>query len=465
MHPTPIVVLDNGASTIKTNVVVADEVDIVLPEPRTVTNAIVRQTKGDKKIFFGHEFDRCKDFATLHYRLPFERGYLTDWDAQKAIWDGLFSSDCLKITTSEASLLITEPYFNLPNIQEQYDQFVFEEYEFQSYYRCTPASLIPYGSLFHDEASDSEGPPECMLIVDSGYSFTHVVPVMSGKVIWRGVRRLDIGGKLLTNHLKELLSLRQYDLMGETYITNDIKEKCCYVSTNYKEDMESSRFHSSKIVQEYILPKYSEGRAGRVKLQGEQIPADEDVVRMNTERFSVPEVLFRPTDIGLDQAGLSSTIADSISSLPGDVQGLFWANIGVVGGNAVFAGFRQRLYVISELRSLAPVEYEVRVFESSNPITAAYFGGAEYARQPGFANVSVTRTEYQEAGSNACIRKFRNGTWQAKEVGDEVPQGAGKEAGRSRVRSRVGKPQLQEADIGIEKQPLRSSRSRMATKG
>ena len=53
--------------------------------------------------------------------------------------------------------------------------------------------------------------------------------------------RLDIGGKLLTNYLKELLSFRQFDLMGETYITNDVKERCCYVSTNYDGDMELSR--------------------------------------------------------------------------------------------------------------------------------------------------------------------------------------------------------------------------------
>ena len=53
--------------------------------------------------------------------------------------------------------------------------------------------------------------------------------------------RIDIGGKLLTNYLKELLSYRQFDLMAETYIANDVKEKCCYVATNYKRDMELSR--------------------------------------------------------------------------------------------------------------------------------------------------------------------------------------------------------------------------------
>ena len=84
-----------------------------------------------------------------------------DWDAQKAIWDDIFTTKYLgvrrthgslapaisnadnspKVAPSEASLLMTEPYFNLPNLQDVYDQFIFEEYEFQSYYRCTRRSM------------------------------------------------------------------------------------------------------------------------------------------------------------------------------------------------------------------------------------------------------------------------------------------------------------------------------------
>lgn len=53
----------------------------------------------------------------------------------------------MKINTSEASLLITEPYFNLPNIQDVYDQFIFEEYEFKAYHRCTrELHLFRWGS-------------------------------------------------------------------------------------------------------------------------------------------------------------------------------------------------------------------------------------------------------------------------------------------------------------------------------
>lgn len=47
-----------------------------------------------------------------------------------------------QVNAPETSLLITEPYFNLPNIAETYDQMVFEEWEFQSYYRCTRKSTL-----------------------------------------------------------------------------------------------------------------------------------------------------------------------------------------------------------------------------------------------------------------------------------------------------------------------------------
>ena len=55
-----------------------------------------------------------------------------------------FQHDLYQADIPESSILITEPYFNLPQIQRIYDQFVFEEYEFKSYYRCTrPCISVP----------------------------------------------------------------------------------------------------------------------------------------------------------------------------------------------------------------------------------------------------------------------------------------------------------------------------------
>ena len=53
--------------------------------------------------------------------------------------------------------------------------------------------------------------------------------------------RLDVGGKLLTNQMKELVSFRQWNMMDETYIMNEVKEACCYVSLNFAQDLETCR--------------------------------------------------------------------------------------------------------------------------------------------------------------------------------------------------------------------------------
>ncbi|TFK90533.1 actin-like protein Arp6 [Polyporus arcularius HHB13444] len=392
---TSTIILDNGASTIKAGVL-----GVHNEQPQVITNAVVR-AKGDNATYIGHEVAKCRDFTSLRYRLPFEKGLLVDWDAQKAIWDGLFSNEALAVNTAESSLLITEPYFNLPNVQDIYDQFVFEEYEFRSYFRCTPAALIPYGHLL---AKPNLPAPECMLVIDSGFSFTHVVPILGGTVVWEAVKRIDVGGKLLTNHLKETVSYRQWNMMEETHIMNEVKEACCFVSEDFSKDLETCRYVSqtlNPIVQEYIFPDYSANRPGRIRTPGESLGESYQTLTMNNERFTVPEILFR-----LDQAGLSATVAASIALLPEDLQGMFWANIGLIGGNTAMPGFRNRL--MSELRSLAPIDCEVAVYASDEPILEAYRSAVAFAARPEFPQSVVTREEYQEMGSSACRRKFRD---------------------------------------------------------
>ena len=57
--------------------------------------------------------------------------------------------------------------------------------------------FIPYGDLPASE-QDVDGPydqgalPECVVVVDTGYSFTHIVPVLAGEVQWFAVKRLHI---------------------------------------------------------------------------------------------------------------------------------------------------------------------------------------------------------------------------------------------------------------------------------
>ena len=56
----------------------------------------------------------------------------------------------------------------------------------------------------------------CGIVLDAGFSFTHAVPLFSNVVLDVGVRRLNLGGKVLTNYLKELVSYRQVQRCNKT---------------------------------------------------------------------------------------------------------------------------------------------------------------------------------------------------------------------------------------------------------
>ena len=132
----------------------------------------------------------------------------------------------------------------------------------------------------------------------------------------------DIGGKLLTNHLKEIISYRQIHVLDETYVMNACKEDSCYVTLNYENDMKQSQHEASinlrknpdfqfKISRDYVLPDFTTIRRGYLKNVSGRKPgtnnedsSTEQSIRLNNERFSVPQVLFSPSDIGIQQLGM-----------------------------------------------------------------------------------------------------------------------------------------------------------------
>lgn len=59
-------------------------------------------------------------------------------------------------------------------------------------------------------------------MLDSGYSFSHVVPYVKGRRVKEGIRRINVGGKKLTNYLKDVISFRQLNVMDETYVINQV---------------------------------------------------------------------------------------------------------------------------------------------------------------------------------------------------------------------------------------------------
>ena len=108
----------------------------------------------------------------------------------------------LQVPTPGASLLMTEPLLNLPSIQRTTLEVVFEQFNFQSFFSA-PGPEFSMRKWAADNPHDAMAQSLSGVVLDAGYSFTHAVPIFDGRVRRSAVRRLRLGGKLLTNLMKE----------------------------------------------------------------------------------------------------------------------------------------------------------------------------------------------------------------------------------------------------------------------
>jgi actin-related protein 6 len=130
---------------------------------------------------------------------------------------------------------------------------------------------------------------------------------------------------------------------------------------------------------------------------------------LSNERFSIPEILFSPSDLGSKQPGLPDIILQSLNVLPPLIQATMLSNVLVVGGTAKIPGFVERLQ--AELRSRIRTEWAVRVRKMDDPVTSTWLGGARMAsRHPDVVReYGVTKEEYLEHGSAWVARRFASG--------------------------------------------------------
>ncbi|CAJ0924388.1 unnamed protein product [Ranitomeya imitator] len=310
-----------------------------------IPNCQFRSKTARLKTFTANQIDEVKDPSGLFYILPFQKGYLVNWDVQRQVWDYLFGKEMFQVDFVESNIIITEPYFNFSSIQESMNEILFEEYQFQAALRVNPGALSAH-RYFHDNPSEL-----CCIIVDTGYSFTHIVPYCRSKKKQEGIirdsiatgsvpqdwrianvvpifkkgsksepgnykphgfmrnrscqtnlisfyeevsyrldhgesldvvyldfskafdtvphKRINVGGKLLTNHLKEIISYRQLHVMDETHVINQVKEDVCYVAADFYKDMEVAKLkgEDNSVMVDYVLPDFSTIKKGFVKVR------------------------------------------------------------------------------------------------------------------------------------------------------------------------------------------------------
>ena len=100
VFPEQTLIVDNGASTMKAGFASSNP---SLDDCHTVPNCLARER--DRKVWVGSETEVVKDFGEMAFRRPIEKGYLVNWEAEKAIWDATFIDSKSKLQVGKPSLL------------------------------------------------------------------------------------------------------------------------------------------------------------------------------------------------------------------------------------------------------------------------------------------------------------------------------------------------------------------------
>ena len=86
-----------------------------------------------------------------------------------------------------------------------------------------------------------------------------------------------------------------------------------------------------------------------------------------------------------------------------EIRGELFANIVLAGGSSMFVGFQERLS--KELLALAPPATQINVVARQEPRFSAWLGGNQLASLNTFAQMSISKDEYDENGPAIVHRK------------------------------------------------------------
>ena len=227
------------------------------------------------------------------------------------------------------------------------------------------------------------------IVVDIGDRID-IVPIQDGFVVESGVFRIPFGGNAITEHLSKLITTKGVRYFSETeaYITRLIKERMCYVSQNYTEDVERCEVNMAAYTRALDVDRF-------------HLPDHRKVIALDSALFKAPEGLLNPNMWGKDVRGLHQLVWDSVQACSIDQRKEMLRSVYLSGGTSRLPGLKERLE--GELRLLAPSSTPVQVHVSEHSNHAAFMGGCVLATLNSFSNsnVLVTREEWNNMGAEA----------------------------------------------------------------
>ena len=131
------------------------------------------------------------------------------------------------------------------------------------------------------------------------------------------------------------------------------------------------------------------------------------LLELGLERMAAPELLFQPSMVGSDVAGLDEALCRVVHGYEPAVQLQLASNVFVTGGLAGLAGFRARIE--ASLRAEMPFGSTVAVYSASRPQLDAWRGASAWAAAAP-ESAFITRANFAEMGPQYLAEHHNSNT-------------------------------------------------------
>ena len=329
-------------------------------------------TPNNSKFYIAQETE--SNFGFLSIFPIIKNGLVENWDYYEKLINFIYSKILHIDSENVNTLLIESPFVPNKECQKKAEIF-FEKFNLNGICYtdkgvCTLYDRGQYNGMIHG----------------SGENISYFYPVFDGFPLMKGMKKENFGGKNITEYLYNLLQKKVIFGFHESEIMEiikDIKEKCCYISSNYKNEL--------NIVDEisYKLP-------------------DGNIINLEQERIQCCECLFTPGMFGNLKMGFGLKLFDVINMMEFNIKKNLLSNIFLSGRNTLLKGYADRIF--NEIKDYAPIGYKRIVRVSLSGENSCWIGGSILGSLSTFdKDYLITKKEYLEYGYE-IINKKRNVT-------------------------------------------------------